>query len=259
MLAARLVDTPAERVSLLHTVVGILDRAVGLLPEAWAAATRATALGFIAEEQRIDAAYKRLREITLKTGARHAALADIRALERLRNSLSAEDERLGRRRPDDVIALSAALEAHLAAAHQLRLAQDQWMLRLERLRAYQRSITASIVAAHACADAARRYSCAGRTHTVAPASACGSARPRNAASCRASIHPRSSPPIHALFRSASELALNAARLRLDAVEAADLELARQASSAAAGAIMLLARAKMDLDAASRPPLAAAAQ
>jgi hypothetical protein len=65
--------------------------------------------------------------------------------------------------------------------------------------------------------------------------------------------------VHALFRSAGELALNAARLRLDAVEAADLDLARRASSAAAGAIMLLARAKMDLDAASRPPLAAAAQ
>jgi hypothetical protein len=63
--------------------------------------------------------------------------------------------------------------------------------------------------------------------------------------------------IHALFRSASELALNAAQLRLDAVEAADLELARRASSAAAGAIMLLAKARADLDAALRPPLPSA--
>ncbi len=258
MLAARLVDTPAERVSLLHTVVGILDRAVGLLPEAWAAATRATALGFIAEEQRIDAAYKRLREITLKTGARHAALADIRALERLRNSLSAEDERLGRRRPDDVIALSAALEAHLAAAHQLRLAQDRWMLRLERLRAYQRSITASIVAVTRVQTQLEDIrALAGPTPwRLRPLADLLGRETR--------ILSRIDPPeelsaVHALFRSASELALNAARLRLDAVEAADLELARQASSAAAGAIMLLTRAKMDLDAASRPPLAAAAQ
>jgi hypothetical protein len=63
--------------------------------------------------------------------------------------------------------------------------------------------------------------------------------------------------IHALFRSAGELALNAAQLRLDAVAAADLELARRASSAAAGAIMLLTRARADLDAAMRPPLASA--
>jgi hypothetical protein len=65
--------------------------------------------------------------------------------------------------------------------------------------------------------------------------------------------------IHALFRSASELALSAARLRLDAVETADLELARRASSAAAGSLMLLSKAKMDLDAALRPPMAASEQ
>jgi hypothetical protein len=64
--------------------------------------------------------------------------------------------------------------------------------------------------------------------------------------------------LHALFRSASELAHNAATLRLDAVEAADLEIARRASAAAAGAIMLLSKAKADLDAALRPPILAAA-
>ena len=64
--------------------------------------------------------------------------------------------------------------------------------------------------------------------------------------------------IHALFRSASEMAHNAAQLRLDAVEAADLDLARRASSAAAGAMMLLARARAELEAALRPPVAPAA-
>jgi hypothetical protein len=258
MQAATLVDTPAEKVSLLSTVVGVLDRAVGLLPDVWAAAIRATALGSIAEEQRIDAAYLRLRETTLTTAARYAALADVRAIERLRNSLPAEDERLGRRRPDDVIALSAAVETHLAAAHQLRLAQDQWMLRLDRLRAYQRSISASIAAltrVQARLDDIRAL--------AGPAP--WRLRPLVDVLGRESrILSRIDPPeelsaTHALFRSASELALNAARLRLDAVEAADLELARRASSAAAGAIMLLAKAKMDLDAALRPPMAAAAQ
>jgi hypothetical protein len=258
MQAATLVETPAEKVSLLHTVVGVLDRAVGLLPDAWAAAIRTTALGSIAEEQKIDAAYRRLRETTLTAAARHAALADVRAIERLRNSLPVEDERLGRRRPDDLIALSAAIEAHLAAAHQLRLAQDQWRLRLDGLRAYQRSINASIAALTRV-----------RTRLDDIRALAGPApwrlRPLADLLGRESrVLSRIDPPvelsaIHALFRSASELALDAARLRLDAVEAADLELARRASSAAAGAIMLLAKAKMDLDAALRPPLAVAAQ
>jgi hypothetical protein len=258
MMVAQLVDTPAEKVSLLQTVVGIIDRAVGLLPDAWAAATRATALGFIAEEQKTDAAYKRLSETTLRAGARLAALADVRALEKLRNSLPAEDERLGRRRPDDVTALAAALEAHLAAAHQLRLAQDQWMLRFERLRAYQRSVTSSIVALTRVQT---------RLEDIRALAGPAPWRLRPLADLlgrETRTLSRIDPPaelsaVHALFRSASELALNAARLRLDAVEAADLDLARRASSAAAGAIMLLAKAKMDLDVASRPPLAVAAQ
>ena len=87
MHAATLVDTPAEKVSLLHTVVGVIDRAVGLLPDAWAAAIRKSALGSIAEEQRVDAAYVKLRAITLAAATRHAALADVRAIERLRNSV----------------------------------------------------------------------------------------------------------------------------------------------------------------------------
>ena len=156
------------------------------------------------------------------------------------------------------MALSAAVESHLAAAHQLRLAQDQWMLRLDRLRAYQRSISASIAALTRV-----------RTRLDDIRALAGPApwrlRPLADVLGRESrVLSRIDPPaelsaIHALFRSASELALNAARLRLDAVEAADLDLARRASSAAAGAIMLLAKAKMDLDAALRPPLAAAAQ
>jgi hypothetical protein len=258
MLAATLVDTPAEKVSLLHTVVGVIDRAVGLLPDAWAAAIRASALGSIADEQKVDAAYVRLRELMLTAAARHAALADVRAIERLRNSLPLEDERLGKRRRDEIMALSAAIEAHLAAAYQLRLAQDQWMLRLDRLRAYQRSVSASITAltrVQARLDDIRALAGPAPWRLRPLADVLGR---------ETRVLSRIDPPaelsaIHALFRSASELALSAARLRLDAVETADLELARRASSAAAGSLMLLSKAKMDLDAALRPPMAASEQ
>jgi hypothetical protein len=60
--------------------------------------------------------------------------------------------------------------------------------------------------------------------------------------------------VHAAFRSAFTLAENAVQLRRDAVEFADLELARQASAAASGALMLLDRARDDLREALQPPL-----
>jgi hypothetical protein len=60
--------------------------------------------------------------------------------------------------------------------------------------------------------------------------------------------------IHAVFLSAYTLAKNAVQLRRDAVEAASIELARQAAAAASGALMLLERARADLSAAAVPPI-----
>ena len=257
MTAAALVDTPEEKVSLFQTVVGILDRAVGLLPEGWAATIRATALGAIAEERKIDESYRRLRETTVLAASRYASEADVRNLERLRTMVDAEDRKLGRRRLAEVMAMTAALEAHLEAAHRLRLARDQWQLRVHRVRAYQRETSAPVEAI------ARQRSRLDDIRTFAGPEP-WRLRPLVELLGRQSriLSRMDVPPeletIHALFRSASDMAHNAAQLRLDAVEAADLDLARRASSAAAGAMMLLARARAELEAALRPPVAPAA-
>ena len=58
--------------------------------------------------------------------------------------------------------------------------------------------------------------------------------------------------VHAVLRSAYQLAENAVQLRLEAVTAADVELAKQASAAASGALMLLDRGLADLDARAAP-------
>jgi hypothetical protein len=144
MTASNLVETPAEKVSLLQTVVGILDRAVGMLPDTWAASIRAGAIRGIAEEQRIDAAYARLRESTLATAVKYAARADVRLLERLRFWLWEQEAKLGNRRTNEVAGLVATIDAHIDSAQRLRLAQDQWLLRLDRLRAYQRASNSSV-------------------------------------------------------------------------------------------------------------------
>ena len=61
MTAAQLAQTPAERTSLLQTLLGLLDRAVGILPKAWAGYVRGEATAKLAEEQRLDRAYAELR------------------------------------------------------------------------------------------------------------------------------------------------------------------------------------------------------
>jgi hypothetical protein len=240
-------------------VLGILDRTVDLLPATLAATIRSSALGTIAEERRVDAAYARLREGTLAAAVKYAARADVRSLERLRAAVLEQDRTLGRRRTDEVASLTGAIEVHVQSAQRLRLAYDQWVVRAGRLRAYQQSTIGSL---SVLTRAQRRLddikALAGPAPAVLRPLIDNLARERRVLS-------RIDPPaelagIHALLRSASELAHNAATLRLDAIEAADLEIARRASAAAAGAIMLLARARGELDAALRPPvLAAAAQ
>jgi hypothetical protein len=257
MTAAAVVDTPEEKVSLFQTVVGILDRAVGMLPEGWAATIRATALGAIAEERAIDASYRRLRDTTLASALRYASEADVRNLEKLRSTLHAEDSKLGRRRVGEVTALTAAIDAHLEAAHRLRLARDQWLLRVDRMRAYQRETNAPVAAIgreRIRLDEIRTLA-GPQPWRLRPLIELLGRQSRTLSRIEA---PPELAAVHALFRSASDMAHNAAQLRLDAVEAADLELARRASSAAAGAMMLLARARAELDAALRPPAAPAA-
>jgi hypothetical protein len=257
MAAAAAVDTPEEKVSLFQTVVGIVDRAVGYLPEAWAATIRSTALSAIAEERKIDASYRQLRETTLAAASRYASEADVRSLEKLRTTLDAEDRKLGRRRLPDMLAITAAIDAQLEAAHRLRLARDQWLLRLDRMRAYQRETSAPVAAIERVR---------GRLDDIRALAGPAPWRLRpliDVLGRQSRILSRIDPPaelsaVHALFRSAGEMAHNAAVLRLDAVEAADLDLARRASSAAAGAILLLTRARAELDAALRPPAAPAA-
>jgi hypothetical protein len=58
---------------------------------------------------------------------------------------------------------------------------------------------------------------------------------------------------HALLVSATQMADNAAQIRLEATLSADMARAWDASSAAAGALMLAARATSEIQALMRPP------
>jgi hypothetical protein len=253
MTAAELVESPAEKMSLLQSVVALIDRAVAHLPDAVASALRTNALGQIAEEQRIESLYANLRTTALADAARYAEQADVRALEQLRNRVHHLDVKFGSRRPDHMAGVLATLDAHLDAAHRLRLAQDQWLLAEADMRAYQRRsmpFIQSLVNMQASLDDIKLLA------GPAPQKLAPLARlvDRNSRRLALLEPPASLVAVHAAFRSAYTLAANAVQLRRDAVEVADVDLARQASAAAAGALMLLERARQDLRAALEPPL-----
>lgn len=252
LVASRLAATPAERQSLLQTLVGLIDRAVDLLPSALSTRLRGEASSMLAEERRLDRAYGTLRGSTLAAAQRYAARADVRSLERLRASVARDDERLGRQRPDMMGALLAAVDSQLDAARRLRLAQDQWRMQVGGFRAYQRDVTTTLDAlAHATAGLEDIRSQAGPDPRVLQT--LDARLTREGARLAAVTPPAELAPVHALLRSARELAANAVALRLDAVAAASLEQAGHASAAAAGALMLIERARTELASALRPP------
>jgi hypothetical protein len=253
MAAAGAVSSPTERVSLLHGVVAALDRAVDLLPEAFATRLRASALSGIAEEQRTDGLYAKLRAGILESVAQLSKRADVRGIERLRQRAREQDEKLGAKRADDMAGVFATLDAHLETAHRLRLQHDQWLSRIDTLRAYKRNTGSAVAALLQSQDSLDDI----RTLAGPPPQRLRTLQQRLSREARrlALVEPpKELGGVHAVLRSAFELAENAIQLRRDAIETTDLDLARQASSAAAGAQLLLARARDDLDAALRSPV-----
>jgi hypothetical protein len=252
LTAASLAESPAERRSLLQTVLGLLDRAAELLPGAWSTLMRRTALGALAEEERLDEAYGALRASALARSRRAARAADVRALDRVRRDVQQGDDRLGRHRPGEVAALVATIDVHLDSARRLRLARDQWELRRPGLQRYRRAVDPSVnTMVRTIPHLEDVRAMAGPPpRALTPLIE----RWRRDGRHLAAIQPPSElGGLHALFRSAWEMAEQAFALRLAAVAANDVARAEHASSSAAGALMLIARARADLDAALKPP------
>ena len=252
LTASSLAETAAERTSLLQTVLNLLDRAAGLLPDAWADRVRRTVLGSLAEESRVEKAYTDLRTATLQSAASLAGKADVRGLERLRGRILASDEKLGGQRPGEVAALVATVDADLESARLLRLAKDQWELRSPGFRRYRQSIDGQLKTLSRAEPNLEDVRAQAGPSPAVLTRLLDTLR-REARRLAAIVPPIELAPIHALLRSACEMAENAAMLRLQAATANDLDRSQQASSAAAGALLLLARARADLDAALRPP------
>jgi hypothetical protein len=252
--AASISETPAERVSLLQAVMRLIDRAIGLMPTEWASRMRRVVDGDLERERRTEQAYGELRTRTLAEAIRLATRGRASDLEKLRDKVKAEDQRLGGQRAGEVAALLATIDLQAASAIELRAARKEWDRRAPGHRKYRRSTNGAFrVFKDASMALEQIKSMHGpAVHTIAPLA-------RRVAQTNRKFLKVSAPTDlaspHAVIASAWELADNAFRLRLQAVQDNNIDLAQRASSAAAGALMLYQRARAEQLTTMEPPAA----
>jgi hypothetical protein len=242
----------AERVELWKAAISLIDDPSSGIGRDEAADLRASLDDRIRDETATDELYARMTARLLATAQRAASRALVPEVQRVLDSVSDEDARLGGRRPETARALRAELAATLDAARELRLRRDQWNLRRGVYRAYVESISAlvaQLVKAQGSLEAIR--SLAGpaplRLQSLQRSLIGGVERLRQI------VPPEQLRPAHDELLTAWQFAESAAGVRLKAVESGDVPLAWQASSAAAGSLMLLSRAQDDIRQALEPP------
>jgi hypothetical protein len=243
LTAVRRTPDAATRVSLLRAVLEALQP-IG--PDgSWVADVRARAAADLAAELRINRAYADLTRRTLGRAEAHARNMNVGGLEALVPAVLEEDKRLQQARPAEVAALLATLDARIDASRRLRLARDAWALRrttvlnywtairepLDRLIGIRKWLTDVRQLAGPAPASARRLA----NHAALAAQELARIRP-----------PAEVASVHATFGAAAALASRASAARLDAVRSGSMDTAWQASSAAAGSLMLLAQGLDDL-------------
>ncbi len=250
--AAELTSSPAERLSLLTVAASAIDAEAANLPGDWAASTRAAVTAQIAREVETDRRYQALGARMLRLATQRAATADVRGVQRVFASIKANDERLGELRPDAVASMTAAVEAQLDEARRLRLARDSWALRAPDLRAYREKMNTSLTRLQRMVPLLEDI----KALTGSGPTALGSIL-RWAGQIRrtlaAIIPPAELSDAHNLLGSAVQLADSAAQIRREAAINGNMARAWDASSAAAGALMLLERGRTEVQLALRPP------
>jgi hypothetical protein len=248
--AASAAAEPAERISLLDAVSTALQepaRAAG-----WAAALRVRVTTQLTAERRIDTAYQSLSSTTMASAAARAQRGDVPGVQALIQSVLKADDRLGRRRPQETTALLQMMDLRLDEARRVRLARDAWIVRSESYRDYRAAIAPALAEFRASGrllESIRQL--AGPEPRLLPHFE------QRLVMARQQLAAITPPPdlqaVHALLTSTFQMAGRAASSRRNAVSSGNLSLAWEASSAAAGALMLFQNAGDELDRLTTPP------
>jgi hypothetical protein len=252
LAAAQLAESSSERVWLLTAALDELGNGEAALPTDWVTATRVAARREIETEGRIDRTYQSLTKRMMRLADQRARAADVRGVERVIARVFQRDFALGGRRPDAVNSLVRAVEEKLDAARRLRLARDRWVLRAPVLANYRVAISRPLDIFATLRPALEDIK------SLSGSSPSALARIDRLVAWIVQRASAISPPeelsaSHAVFMSAAYLAENAARIRREATLAGSIERAWDASSAAAGALMLGAKSRTDIQEQLRRP------
>jgi hypothetical protein len=243
---------PVERVALLQAGLQLLADAGSTIPRAEAVALRRFAETRIQAEQATDLRYAAMVRRLMNDAMRGAAEARVVQVQQVLDRIPREDARLGYRRPEVVQALNSSVQAQLSAARHLRLLRDQWMIRRSLYVAYERSVGAQLlqlVKSQPALEAIRRLDGPPPEQLVTLQS-----QLRGGAERLGRIQPPSDLLVaHELLLGAWRFAETAVNGRYEAARNANVGAAWEASSSAAGALLLLSRAQQELQTLLEPP------
>jgi len=245
-------DDPAERQALYAGTLALIDASRGRLDAAALRTARRHVVRQLERERSIDEQYRRLTQEVTGLARDRAARADVRGVQSVLELLGRRDVRLGRQRPQMVAGARAVVRQQIDSARRLRLARDHWAVKVRAYRAYEQLVRRPVGAldvAHEPLEDIRRLA------GPEPQSLRGVGRRIDLATRRleAIVPPSGMAQVHDLLRSACRLAATAVSVREEAVALGSLERAWSASAAAAGAQLLLARAREELKRLLAPP------
>ena len=253
LTAARATAEPAQRVSLLRAVLDVLAPSEGAeFAGSWMHAMRERAAAQLAGELRTERAYGQLRSRALARATLFQNRADVRGLESVVRWVLDEDMRLQRARPADVAALLATLDVKMDAARRFRLALDAWTLRAEILKEYwstvRRGLDRFLGVRQWLTDVRQLAGPSPGALKQLSEHAVFAQRELSAVAPPAEV-----ASAHSTLVAAAGMAVRAAASRLDAVRSGNMDVAWQASSAAAGSLMLLDQSIAELRRITRAP------
>ena len=250
LAVAKLAERSAERVALLQSALALVHEAGAVIPNS--RGLRESLSRQISDELETDEKYARLGQRWLPVAARASATARVNDIEKILARIGREDKRLGHKRPDVIQALNTSLRTHLNDARRLRLMRDQWLMRRSIYRRYQESVSTQLlqlVKAQPALEAIKGLE---------------GPPPRELTSLRARLEggatqlkllkiPEEARAAHDLLVGAWQFAESAVRARHEAIASGDMPLAWQASSSAAGALMMIERVQSELRSLLEPP------
>jgi hypothetical protein len=245
-------SSSSERVALLQAAMSIVTSPASKIEFTEGGALRRQVERSLRQELAVDRQYASLSQRVVNQAAEYANRAAIGDLEKLVAKIPKEDARLGQKRPDMIQSLNGAVQTQLLAARRLRLLRDQWLLRQTSYRAYQRSVQSQIlllVKSQPMLDSIRRLDGPPPDRLLALRTQLSGGAER----LERVRTPEYLRGIHDLLVGTWRFADNATRARVKAIEGGDPAAAWEASSAAAGALMMLSRVQSEIRTLIEPP------